>query len=308
MTSFQNRLNRDMNEIADQAVVSESAWNEIERRIAESGGLETDATVVHLRDPTKGQRGTRWGLTAVAAAVLLVATLAVAVRPNSQPTIADDRDILDPEVDPLGLVMDYVEAFNEGDADAAVAVFNHNARISDDPDSKLMTVDEWQTFLTYHVYQRSQITDVVCSYSGDEFRSAQCKWTLNDAVTTALTKRGHTVESEWILLNGRIETLDRRTEYTSGIETSALKEWIGSNPALIEPELTENPNFTALLDYNYHPRHDLRNLGEEHLRQLGQALHRNAPGFAHQVTAGATVNRQPDRPIAGGGRNAPTMR
>lgn len=103
MSRFTDRVERDLTQIADHATPSSTAWESIQRRIAEQDTTEPTMEVIMLApDPDKPRRRTPMLLLAGAAliaAVAIVAGLLVSGDDSDEPVITDQPDSID-EADP----------------------------------------------------------------------------------------------------------------------------------------------------------------------------------------------------------------
>ena len=228
MTKLGARLSRDLQQIAEHAVVSDSAWAQIRHRIDEGADQsEVEVIAFDADAPFDHNGGSRLALAMMgaAAAVVLAAVAFWAVRPaaNSEPVPA--------AAEAERVVADYVDAFNRGDVEAAIELFAADATLPFRRDSAGsghdMTVGEWGLVVEFYSAQQARISDVDCQpvVTAAVSTTLRCGWRLHDAVTEAAGQPGEPVEAVFTVADDLIVALDEEGEEPSPARRSFV-EWV----------------------------------------------------------------------------------
>jgi hypothetical protein len=241
MTTTRSRLRRDLQQIADHATVTDSGWTGIRSRIENETGDPQKETVVDIANGTADRRR-RWTTGAVLAAA---AAVLVAVIVGSADRLDDDGAIATgPQPEHIAtaqrgseaeaVVVEYIDAFNVGDVDRAVALFAYDARLrarnqSIGNSGGNPTLGQWESVLAWYAGQGARISDVGCETidATTGRASLRCEWRVDDAITEIANRPGDRIQIEMTVEGGRIVEFDRADEWTQ--DHVSFTVWLMTN-------------------------------------------------------------------------------
>jgi ketosteroid isomerase-like protein len=137
MSRVEDRLRRDLRQIADRAAPSPTAWDTIRSRIDSQDPTEETEIIMLTEDPPTTRR--RWllpGLAAAAAAIAIIVGVTIFAQDDETAvTTASDATQLSTASDasPADVYDAYIAAFNADDLDAVMALFADDAVVLNDP-------------------------------------------------------------------------------------------------------------------------------------------------------------------------------
>jgi ketosteroid isomerase-like protein len=136
MSRVEDRLRRDLRQIADRAAPSPTAWDAIRSRIdSQDPAEETEVIMLTEEQPTRR----RWlvpGLAAAAAAIAIVVGVTIFAQDDETEvsTATDATEVSVASDASAAEVFDaYIAAFNADDLDAVMALFADDAVVLNDP-------------------------------------------------------------------------------------------------------------------------------------------------------------------------------
>jgi hypothetical protein len=146
MSRVEDRLRRDLHQIADRAAPSPTAWDAIRSRIdSQEPAEETEIIMLTEDRPTTRRRRLVLGLAAAAAAVAVIVGVTLVAQDDetevttasdaTQVTTASDATQVSTasDVTPADVLDAYIAAFNADDLDAVMALFADDAVVLNDP-------------------------------------------------------------------------------------------------------------------------------------------------------------------------------
>jgi hypothetical protein len=172
MNRLEQRVERDLRQIADRATPSPDAWTSILARIADQEPA-TETEIIMLTEPAPTATRRRWLPFAVAAAVVALVIVGIALLtrddspsgPVSPPTTAEATVV---PSEAMSAAQAYIERYNAGDAAGVLALFAPGARFLDHwgvDDGAEWTPGDFQSLIEWKIAQGSQLVDAVCGSS-----------------------------------------------------------------------------------------------------------------------------------------------
>jgi ketosteroid isomerase-like protein len=146
MSRLEDRVRRDLGQIADRATPSPTAWEAIRTRIdSQEPAEETEIIMLTDDQPTTRRRWLTVGLAAAAAVVAVVVAVAIVTSDDDTEvsTVTSATEVSTapsatevstaPSATPEEVLAAYIAAFNADDLDAVMALFADDAVVLNDP-------------------------------------------------------------------------------------------------------------------------------------------------------------------------------